>query len=328
MYLIFTIVFTLLCCTNSIAEEWVKYGVDWHIPKENFSPKYRENKTPLKLKELLRNKRIVFIGDSLTRYQYLNFIHFIHFNSWILSSPPRLEVEGDWSSWKSFHLGSSYRFGCKEICDCYRDKQFFNLGPITKENRYYFDVSSNISVNLFFWIPPKVPIMLQKIPSVKTFSESCGNIEFSQKQQSNYSPESDFIFDDIIDFLSTIIRPLQPDYLIINQGHWHHPKIRSNSTYFREFISLAKSSAKKFIWKTTTARCFNSPDDGVDGKSFINQLNEENVNIFDAFRISLGIAVYHNNSITDQWTCLQDRHHYRQFVYRELNKKLVDYLIN
>lgn len=319
----------LIYCKYGVGEEWVKNAFDWHIQKGNFSTKYRENKTPLKLKELLKNKHIVFIGDSLTRYQYLNFIHFLHFNSWTLSSFPRIEMESDWKSWKSFHHGSSYRFGCKEICDCYRDKQFYNLGPNTKENRYYYDVASNISVYMFFWIPPKVPLMLRKLPDEKTFMESCGNIEFSQQQLMNYSPESDYIFNDITDFLKTIIHPLQPDFLIMNQGHWQHPQIRSNFTYFHDFINTAKSSAKKFIWKTTTARCFDKPDDGIDGKSFIERLNAENVNIFDAFGISLGAAVHHNHSMpSDQWTCLYDRHHYHQFVYRELNKKLIDYLIN
>ena len=35
--------------------------------------------------KISRNKRVVFIGVFLTRYQYLNLVHFIHKNSWILS---------------------------------------------------------------------------------------------------------------------------------------------------------------------------------------------------------------------------------------------------
>ena len=121
-------------------ELWSFEGNDsqlWQL-KDN-----REHEHPTK--RLMKNKRIVFIGDSLTRYQYANLIHFFHRNSWIQSDFPSVENEKQWTSWKSFHLGSSLRYGCQEICDCYRDT---TIGSY-KENRHYYDISANISVSFF-----------------------------------------------------------------------------------------------------------------------------------------------------------------------------------
>eukprot|EP01035_Chromulina_nebulosa_P031677 gene31677-42238_t len=222
------VVFSFLLDQIRSEYEWQKSGTDWHLTKESFSSKFRERENP---------------SDSVMRYQYLNFIHILHTNSWHLGSFPHLELEEDWPDWKSFHRGSSFRFGCKEICDCYRDRHFHNLGPITKENRHYRDDSMNISVHFFQWFPPSIPIMLNKVPNKKEFETFCRDDEYRCSLLALYQPESDYIFADIIDFMRSIIRPLRPNYLIVNQGFWQYNDFRSNKTYLREFFATAKASS-------------------------------------------------------------------------------------
>jgi len=77
----------------------------------------------------LRDKHIVFMGDSLTRYQYLNFIQWLRRGNWT-TPVPRLEHPGDWIApdfdhWNFFYAKSSGVLsapadGIMEYCDCYR----------------------------------------------------------------------------------------------------------------------------------------------------------------------------------------------------------------
>lgn len=223
----------------------------------------------------------------------------------------------------SFHLLN--RFGCREFCDCYRDSNFSKLGPVAKENRHFFEETFNITVHYFQWFPPSIPFMLKDIPQTPSLSLCADTIGYIEKLNSSYNLDSTYIYNDVLDFLRAVIQPLRPDFLIMNQGHWKLESLRSNNSYMSEFVSLAKKSSKHFVWKTTTARCFGTPDDGVDGPKFLADLNRNHVAIFDAFHISLGAAIHHS---IEKPVCTYDKHHYMPFVYRELNKKLFEYLIS
>jgi hypothetical protein len=72
-----------------------------------------------------------FIGDSLSRYQYLNLVYLLETGLW--SADPPNEMEKRFSSWNEFFVVTNQRMGGHEICDCFR-----NEGAII-ENRYYAD---------------------------------------------------------------------------------------------------------------------------------------------------------------------------------------------
>ncbi len=269
--------------------------------------------------QLLENKRIVFIGDSLTRYQYLNLIHYFHTNSWHSSVYPHLEVEGEWSSWKSFHLGSSLRFGCEEICDCYRDNSEIDA---TKENRHYHNMRLNLSVDAYFWTPER-NLNGNIAPKTSDFSKLCSDWHAYSDSFANYASHSNYSYN-ILDFLNFVVRDLQPDYLIINQGFWSFPRLRdtSDTSYLRQFVSLAKSVAKRVIWKTTTARC-DINDAGMDNPWMVTTLNNLGVEIFDAYIFTHDVAKLNSDKFHICW----DGVHYFPFVYRELNKMLLDFIL-
>ena len=70
------------------------------------------------VKDKLRGKSIVFIGYSLSRYQYLNLVYFLATGKW--SSPhSRNEHEKEHALWQSFYSTTAQR-NRNEICDCYR----------------------------------------------------------------------------------------------------------------------------------------------------------------------------------------------------------------
>ena len=66
--------------------------------------------------------RLVFIGDSLTRYQYLDLVYALEGREAELRRPVRNPLqETSWSSWQDFYHGTHLDLQPNELwCDCYR----------------------------------------------------------------------------------------------------------------------------------------------------------------------------------------------------------------
>lgn len=67
----------------------------------------------------LRERRITFIGDSVSRYQDLNLVHFFAHGEWH-SESPAFEIEWEWGEWAAFSEGTSRRlatYSSFELCD-------------------------------------------------------------------------------------------------------------------------------------------------------------------------------------------------------------------
>ena len=279
-------------------------------------------------KSLLRDKQIIFIGDSLSRYQYLNLIHYFHTNSW-MGSTNQLARETDWGSWKSFHIGSTLRFGCQEICDCYKpdDKKFIKI-----ENRHYYDIDYNITIRLYLWYPPIHPLSVSYNSVRKPLSElikaQClAPIEWLNKLN-EYNPNITHTFrndDALLKFVQEIIQPLHTYFLIINNGIWKYPILREDASFRSKFVELAKKSSNHFIWKTTATVC--GEKISRDSPIFLNQLQDLNVTIFDTYKYTKDVTAVHDKMNISRQVCY-DGLHYNHFVYRELNKLLLRLFVN
>lgn len=86
--------------------------------------------------DILKGKHILFLGDSVTRYQYLNLASFLSTGNPIWPTSPSSEVEKEWPSWTAFYQGTNRRMNGQEVCDCFRSP-IFNPHLIV-ENRYWF----------------------------------------------------------------------------------------------------------------------------------------------------------------------------------------------
>ena len=276
----------------------------WKLNNEDF-----DRLSHAHIKYSLSNRRIVFIGDSITRYQYLNLAHYLHTNSWFSSAFPKLENEKEWPSWKSFLLGSSFRFGCKEICNCYRTDNITADWTIDwKENRHFFDEQSNIEP-----------------PNTSNFAALCSSAESLHDMLTSYNSGSETAYN-IVDFLDVVIRNKRPDAVIINQGLWEFPALRNNDTYIQSFVASLKNSATEIIWKTTTARCFEFyGNTRTDDDVFLEKLRRHGIVVFDAYKLTREVAAVNNQTAHN--VCW-DEMHFQPFVYREINKKLLKFLID
>lgn len=95
-----------------------------------------------------QNLRLVFIGDSVTRYQYLSLAYFLRYGRWFDTSIEYnnlvnshsfhhpLHVQEDWNE---FFLQSTRMLDPLEICDCLRN--FDNT--VVLERRYFYDQTNN-----------------------------------------------------------------------------------------------------------------------------------------------------------------------------------------
>jgi hypothetical protein len=84
----------------------------WHISSKHFSSQYNHHSCCYNDKKRLMNKKIIFIGDSLMRYQYISLVNYLHYNTWNNNNyKPRPEVEYDWANWTEFFAGTSLRLG-------------------------------------------------------------------------------------------------------------------------------------------------------------------------------------------------------------------------
>lgn len=286
-----------------------------------------------KVLEKFRNKEIIFMGDSLTRYQYLNFIGFLHTAQWV-SRPPHIESERAWATidgdWVQFMKLSNLRFGGYEICDCHRDthnpipieytqeQSDENWIPGVKENRHYYDPNYNITVRCFFFTG--FPFLMSTIPNVTDFLNMDNSLD--QWLFNRYNPTYEYRYDHIDDFLTTHIKPRNPDILFINMGFWSKsPGLRDMNLNPKHFAESLKAVVRIPIWKTTTASvcdvpCLESESiSEIDSPNAQQVFKNEKIAIFDAFKISKPFRFDKAN--------YDDSRHFKPHVYAVLNKHLI-----
>ena len=87
----------------------------------------------------LSGKHIAFIGDSVTRYEYLSLVYFLSKKQYMerygasVSGEPSLVNEKDWDSWDDFFTHGSARVAAAvdaeatELCDCQRRAEVANM---------------------------------------------------------------------------------------------------------------------------------------------------------------------------------------------------------
>lgn len=334
--MLFWIYLLIITCHNLVT------GIsgNWTISKElehsfltDFqSHPLRQRETAIQWIKFLKNRKIVFIGDSLTRYQYLNLVHFLKSFQWNTHTPvsssaatsdtdnhnfyPPVEMETYWNSWEDFLFGTNALLGCFEICTAYR---YPSHGvPIRlHENRYYYHPGLNLSIDMFLYTPPH-PLSIQLTVNVRMFWEYCRNHTFHTEIQKYLFFDANMssrLFD-IFTLLNEYIQPMSPDVLIVNQGLWAHPTLREKHT-FNHLLTTMKNASQHAIWKTTTPKYRQNLHLPIDSTGFVDQIRASGVSIFDTFGLTASMS---------QLRVYWDLKHFLPFMYTELNIALLQQL--
>lgn len=248
---------------------------------------------------LLNNQHIVFIGDSLMRYQYLDVVYLIHKNAMILpEQEPKIVEEKSHHSWLEFHQFTNKLFAPNEYCDCFRLDNI--IAQKCYENRYYHNAARNISISFFLYLGDENPTRGQYLPG-----DAEGNDHFKAPDVELVPPKWEYA--SIADVISNIAAKLlpKPSTLVLNAGHWPHYYM--NETHRTRVIHTAHEHFSRVIWKTTSGHNALWKGDPVDPI----MCAMENVECLD---LSWTLYLQMNSYI--------DYHHFKTPVYNDITMQL------
>ena len=345
----------LSCSRNEDALYNPLQNISWRIVKDHDENENEKNvlrlflnneSEPIRLpwggvRRCFSNRRISFVGDSVTRYQYLNLVHFIAHGRWY-SDYPSFEQEPLWSSWLEFFQGTTARLtneggSTNEKCDCYRSPH----DGITRENRYFEDSELNLSISYFkFLTGISNRGMNHNKLNLSDCKEGRGCIQAKCSPGSCF--ETDWIATDHMELLEHIASTHRPDTIIFNSGIWHRfknplDKGFTSAERISDLLSLARTlfplGIKRLFWKTTTAALDGGKDQlgAYEVDMMIQALEQENNGtslswrVFDAFSLTLSAIVTGQSlRIPVSW----DSIHFLPDVYRGLNEVLLTEILS
>jgi len=199
------------------------------------------------------NQHIVFVGDSLLRYQYLSLTYMVHHGSFYPDDAyPNILMHTTFNDWISFYEGTNAVFGAHEDCDCFRDR---NEVERIYENRYYFNKERNTSISYIQYFGDTHPLHGHWSPADNESNHDHRPLDHEfQPYRWQYS---------IADALTNIAAKLEPkpSVLLLNAGHW--PNSWGEESHRQSVLTLALSLFDRVIWKTTNARNDSMPGEYV-----------------------------------------------------------------
>mmetsp|Transcript_62411 Transcript_62411/g.122794 ORF Transcript_62411/g.122794 Transcript_62411/m.122794 type:complete len:431 (-) Transcript_62411:86-1378(-) len=193
--------------------------------------------SPSSLRESLNNQRIIMVGDSLMRYQYLSLAYLARTGNFpeAESGNDQITFVSD-KSWEDYYQYTNRLLAPYEIIDYYRPATNL-IEDHHREMRYYRDDARNISLYYARYFGDSVSIRGLIRPNPDS-----GLMERS---------DSEWTFTAIHEFLgnvSELFSP-RPNTLVLNAGFHSH---RYDLTEVREVV--AKTALEYFdrvFWKTT-----------------------------------------------------------------------------
>ncbi|KAI2499396.1 hypothetical protein MHU86_15108 [Fragilaria crotonensis] len=251
----------------------------------------------------VRNLRLAFVGDSITRYQYISLVSYLHSGRWIENSDtPNPVKETDFGSYQNFfaYVSQTVLEGT-EACDCFRAAVF---NPVEVfENRYYAENHNYVSVFLKLgglagqghWEPGSV--------------YGANRTRFEKKSYF-VPPTWRYNWQDLILNHIAKLEP-KPDFVVLNAGHWAHDLVPE---VFEAIRNVTDMVGIKAIYATTT-KSISDRD---------SSLRPHDVQGCEILEYCLNRSWTAN--ITKNYEHYWDTKHFTARVNRMLNEQLMDLL--
>eukprot|EP00929_Paragymnodinium_shiwhaense_P114845 TRINITY_DN83368_c0_g1_i1.p1 TRINITY_DN83368_c0_g1~~TRINITY_DN83368_c0_g1_i1.p1 ORF type:complete len:371 (+),score=51.41 TRINITY_DN83368_c0_g1_i1:63-1175(+) len=204
-------------------------------------------KSAAELRHCLANKRVVFVGTSTLRYEYLTLAYFAEYGTWPadqktinfgwpaqrVGPTPLNEQEVLWSQqlpweatspkaatagclrddvkWDSFYRYSNLVFSGHEVCDCYRHGNDFGN---TTENRFYKSASGDFTAAYFqWWGQQAVPHGMCPVEVFTAPGTAWPTCPAGEGKAFHWQLPT-------VDFIQNIVSTMAPTHLIINADWW------------------------------------------------------------------------------------------------------------
>jgi hypothetical protein len=274
--------------------------------------------------ERITNLRLAFVGDSITRYQFLSLAVYLRTGQWWDDKAKRNVLNyKSFPSWNDYANYSIQVLGADHHpCDCFgtRARRSSN---IFWDNRYYFDSCRGNYLSFVAKLGNKA-VDGHWHPN-NTFALH-DDTELKQDQQPPPPPAWQYeTWPDLLRNYVTQLKP-KPDYLILNEGKWDknslersvakfetvEAAVASNSTVLHEIRRILDQHTIHGIYKTTTK----------DSTSSDFQLSPHD---------EMGCRVLHSCLLMNWTGMVEPRHyidsqHFRPHGSRWFNEQLWDHL--
>ncbi len=198
--------------------------------------------------EIMRNRRLMFIGDSLTQYQYITLTAFLTKEEW--PTDERLVNEHYYTSggWTEFYQNSTAFHQGMELCECYHGNSLQDI----MENRKYYNSKLNTTIWYFRWcgdnsLPHGHFSVEHDIQPLDCMPANC-------KQSAT---DHSWIVKSAAEFILQFAIAQQPDHVIMNTGAHvalngkNEMSVREGK-YWRSHYQNRLQAPTKFIFKSTT----------------------------------------------------------------------------
>jgi hypothetical protein len=279
-------------------------------------------------RQCLSNKTLTFVGDSLSRYQYLSLAYFLTHGRYMQRYGTdginrTLAHEMTWANFTIFYSeGSkllqrhSAAINVTEACDCYRIRLDHNVredrtltvdalipaAPGQAANRSSALVASQLKVGYRQAFGMKTNVLNETMAAIQ------------RAAQDNSTAES---------------------IMLVNLGHWFNRGMADNPNTYRAvaavyeplFATAAATAAAgrgkaQIIWKSTTSfgnpRLAKEPPAQYDWHSLLTSMARHyRWTVMDAFGVTLSMTT---SGVYGFWDAL----HYHAFVYDQLNDVLLN----
>jgi hypothetical protein len=276
----------------------------------------------------LRGRRIAIIGDSLTRYQYLNLAHFLAYGSWY-SASPHLESERQWGSWGEFFRGSSARLNAAgpaafEVGDCVADPPELRI-----ENRYFVDLGANISLSF----RQMRGTLTQRGHDAEWLNAGCRAPPCAQTGcvPGNCSG-AHYTLSSPRQLLEHFASTFRPDTIVVNSGFWGgFDAPQTLVDLAAAAVAMRAVGVRDLIWKVTTA--WMSPEDhsepgASEHETLVPTLTQPAAGspawrVYDTLALTLPLVAAVKAGAIAESTVFWDKFHFQQDVYRGLSEALL-----
>ncbi len=256
------------------------------------------------LQNTFKNRHVVFIGDSVTRYQYLALVSALHNNITLHPCNAHAPVinHGPWKAWSKYYEGVPKLFAPYEKCDCYHSDRISGPPPSQLyENRHYHNKERNFTLSFlqFFGEFSHGHLLTPWITN---------NSDPLQNYQTDFVPEKWRY--NLIDLFPQYIAKFEPkvDVIMFNLGFWAVNDV--NTTYAQAVVKSALTVTENVVYRMTNT-------EGT--KVFAAPSWDRNNHVMCGIR---GVKCL-NTSWTDTLALMHvDGFHFREPIYTEFNMQL------
>lgn len=262
--------------------------------------------------ESLHGRPVVFVGDSLTRYQYLDLTYYLRHRQFVFKKTMNHHIllEKTWENWHSFMRNTNHLLAPYEMCDCYRNDHYdFNEAY---ENRYYVDDRLNISISYFSYLGSAFAIKGRWLPG-------CNNDSLRQPPATFDPPRWEY--QHLHDFITNVLSTLRPRtfLLVLNSGLWRDNF--DDQDYAMRVAAAAVAVADHVVWKTTNCRRSQVVPETrsrapLEGDTFMCSFPADTMGCFDLS------WTFDNLTREDYW----DEGHFMPPVYQQVNVQFLSFL--